>query len=250
MAPPRFQCLNMVRQITKKGLNVKAAFSTSHASRFDEPPRARGTTEDLMDLFPQRSAATPKMQQPASQITLGSGVVTADAPVGNQRVYNLIRKSKVRADERKQAMRRSSAATEDYTNHLRGQDLSKQITRRWKVGDIYAPHDLSEVEMAKWKRRGKPLYDVFDVLNLNPMEHYRNFSIMSEYMTEMGRIRHSKDTGLRPVNQRKIARAIRRTIGMGLMPSVHQHPEILYKEVQRYEQNTAFKAHDAPTGIM
>lgn len=50
---------------------------------------------------------------------------------------------------------------------------------------------------------------------------------MSEYMTEMGRIKHSKDTGLRPKNQRKIAKAIRRAIGLGLMPSVHRHPLVL-----------------------
>ena len=55
---------------------------------------------------------------------------------------------------------------------------------------------------------------------------------MSEYMTEMGRIRHSSETGLRPVNQRKIAKAIRRAIGLGLMPSVHKHPEILALEKQ------------------
>ena len=47
---------------------------------------------------------------------------------------------------------------------------------------------------------------------------------MSEYMTEMGRIKHSRETGLRPKNQRKIAKAIRRAIGLGLMPSVHRHP--------------------------
>ncbi len=56
---------------------------------------------------------------------------------------------------------------------------------------------------------------------------------MSEYMTPMGRIKHSHETGLRPVNQRKIARAIRRSIGMGMMPSVHRHPEILYKQATR-----------------
>ena len=50
---------------------------------------------------------------------------------------------------------------------------------------------------------------------------------MSEYMTLMGRIKHSQETGLRPVNQRKIAKAIRRSIGMGMMPSVHQHPEVM-----------------------
>lgn len=38
---------------------------------------------------------------------------------------------------------------------------------------MYAPHDLSAVEMAKWKKRDKPNHDVFDVLDFNPLEHYR-----------------------------------------------------------------------------
>jgi small subunit ribosomal protein S18 len=52
---------------------------------------------------------------------------------------------------------------------------------------------------------------------------------MSEYVTEMGRIKHSRETGLRPVNQRRIAKAIRRAVGLGLMPSVHRHPLVLEK---------------------
>jgi len=55
----------------------------------------------------------------------------------------------------------------------------------------------------------------------------QNFSMISEFVTTMGRIKHSQETGLRPVNQRKMAKAIRRAIGMGLHPSVHKHPEIL-----------------------
>lgn len=61
---------------------------------------------------------------------------------------------------------------------------------------------------------------------------HQNFSIMSEYMTSMGRIRHSKDTGLRRVNQRRVAKAIKRAIGIGLMPSIHQHPEMLEMEAR------------------
>lgn len=57
--------------------------------------------------------------------------------------------------------------------------------------------------------------------------------MISEYMTPMGRIKHSSQTGLRPVNQRRIARTIRRAIGMGLVPSVHRHPEILQKVLQK-----------------
>ncbi|KAH0285741.1 ribosomal protein S18, partial [Aureobasidium sp. EXF-3399] len=109
-------------------------------------------------------------------------------------------------------------------------EYERQMTRRWRDGDVYAPHDLSGVEMAKWSKgqpKGRPKKDVFDMLKINPLNHYWNFAMMSEFMTELGKIKHSKDTGLRPVNQRKVAKAVRRAIGLGLMPSVHRHPEIL-----------------------
>lgn len=72
-----------------------------------------------------------------------------------------------------------------------------------------------------------------DVLGLKPERLYRNFSVMSEYVTEMGRLRHRTETGLRPVNQRRMAKAVRRAVGIGLMPTVHRHPEILMKERER-----------------
>jgi ribosomal protein S18 len=58
----------------------------------------------------------------------------------------------------------------------------------------------------------------------------QNFSIMSEYVTEMGKIKHSRETGLRPRNQRKMAKAVRRAIGLGLIPSVYRHPQVLMME--------------------
>lgn len=68
----------------------------------------------------------------------------------------------------------------------------------------------------------------------------QNFAIISDFMTDMGRIKHSKDTGLRAVNQRKMAKAIRRAIGMGIHPSTHKHPELIFGDTRvgpRY-QNT------------
>jgi small subunit ribosomal protein S18 len=56
---------------------------------------------------------------------------------------------------------------------------------------------------------------------------------MSEYMTHMGRIKHSRETGLRAVNQRKLAKAIRRAVAIGLMPSVHMHPELIKRDLLR-----------------
>jgi len=69
---------------------------------------------------------------------------------------------------------------------------------------------------------------------------------MSEYMTPMGRIMHSSQTGLRPPNQRKIAKAIRRAIGMGMMPSVHRHPELLYMQAMRSGTGQQLSAMAAP----
>jgi small subunit ribosomal protein S18 len=128
----------------------------------------------------------------------------------------------------------------------RRSQFQRQIYRKWQTGDVYSPSDLSGAEQKKWKLgRKKPQSDAFDVLGINPVLEYKvgltahsgwyetdglqNFTMMSEYMTETGRIKHSKDTGLRPKNQRKIAKAIRRAIGLGLMPSVHRHPLVLKK---------------------
>ena len=61
--------------------------------------------------------------------------------------------------------------------------------------------------------------------------------MMSEMVSETGRIKHSRETGLRPKNQRKMAKAVRRAIGLGLMPSVHRHPEILELHSQMYGGN-------------
>ncbi|KAK5050497.1 hypothetical protein LTR84_003778 [Exophiala bonariae] len=105
--------------------------------------------------------------------------------------------------------------------------LKRQVSRKWFPGDVYAPHDLSAAETRKWRKRARPTSDIFDQLNINPLSLYKNFTVMSDYMTDMGRVKHSKLTGLRPVNQRKIAKAIRRAIALGLMPSIHKHPEVL-----------------------
>lgn len=52
-------------------------------------------------------------------------------------------------------------------------------------------------------------------------------------MSDMGRIKHSSETGLRPVNQRRMAKAIRRAIGLGLMPTVYKHPEVIAADIRK-----------------
>lgn len=98
---------------------------------------------------------------------------------------------------------------------------------------MYAPHDLSAAESRKWRSKKAPTTDAFDVLSINPLNLYKNFSVMNEYVTDMGRIRPRSQTGLRPVNQRRLSKAIRRAIALGLMPSVYRHPELIKIEKQK-----------------
>ena len=78
--------------------------------------------------------------------------------------------------------------------------------------------------------------DVFDQLGINPLNEYRNVAIMQEFMGPTGRIKHPRETGLRKVNQRKVAKAIRRAVGMGLIGSVHRHPMVLEAEKREEEE--------------
>lgn len=116
------------------------------------------------------------------------------------------------------------------------------MSRIWRDGDVYSPHDLSPAEQIKSKNARQPTRakemkpvntrkgggkDVLDDLSINPMKEYKNFKMMSEFVTEMGRIRHARETGFRAVNQRKMAKAVRRAHALGLLPTVHRHPELM-----------------------
>ncbi|KAH7325882.1 ribosomal protein S18 [Stachybotrys elegans] len=112
-------------------------------------------------------------------------------------------------------------------NQKISRDYLKQMPRSWEVGDVYSPHDLSPVEMRKWRKKSLRKADVIDALGVRPEDLYKNFSLIQDFTTPGGAIQHSKFTNLSPVNQRKVAKMIRRAQGMGLYPSVHDHPELI-----------------------
>lgn len=55
----------------------------------------------------------------------------------------------------------------------RAAEFEKYQLRSWREGDVYSPHDLSSVEMVKWKRRQKTKMDAFDALGINPLHEYK-----------------------------------------------------------------------------
>ncbi|KAA8910562.1 ribosomal protein S18 [Sphaerosporella brunnea] len=135
----------------------------------------------------------------------------------------------------------SNAAAGSATEEFSLQELS-QSQFRFSQGDIYAPNDLTMEEFRTRLKNRRPVKDAFDVLGINPLTQYKNYNLLSEYVTSMGRIQHSRETGLRPVNQRRIAKAIRRAVGIGFLPSTHRHPEIL----KQMESNLANKLSKGP----
>ncbi|KAJ6140414.1 hypothetical protein N7470_010419 [Penicillium chermesinum] len=86
-------------------------------------------------------------------------------------------------DKRKVAKPNRLRFLEDQKAQNESRALEKFQTRNWQSGDIYAPRDLSPVEMKKRGRRQSPSRDAFDALNLDPLSLYKNFSIMSEYVS-------------------------------------------------------------------
>ncbi|KAK1831576.1 hypothetical protein QBC39DRAFT_351017 [Podospora conica] len=119
-------------------------------------------------------------------------------------------------------------------------EYAKRNRRPWERGQVYAPRDLGPTAQARWRpstmgTRGNAAegtVDFVDDMGFNPLDNYRNFALISENMTAFGRIQSGRATGLRPVNQRKMAKAIRRAVGMGIHPSVHLHPEVLLHPVK------------------
>ncbi|RKU46642.1 hypothetical protein DL546_007826 [Coniochaeta pulveracea] len=132
---------------------------------------------------------------------------------------------------------RAAAEKPSTKEELRNRDVSEKLSRLmprfWRDGDVYAPADLNANEARKWRGKGNaPDKDVCDLLGVNPLDMYRNFSVIGDFITPFGRIKHSSETGLRPVNQRRMAKAIRRAIGLGIHPSVYRHPMILLRNKQ------------------
>lgn len=76
-------------------------------------------------------------------------------------------------------------------------------------------------------KKGLPLGAIFFLLTNVSV---KNFAIISEFTKSSGQIISARETGLRPVNQRKIAKMVRRAQGMGIYPSIHKHPDMIRRD--------------------
>jgi small subunit ribosomal protein S18 len=60
---------------------------------------------------------------------------------------------------------------------MRGRDVTeaymRQMPRRWRTGEVYAPKDLSHVEAKKFRQGKRPDKDVVDMFGFNPLDNYK-----------------------------------------------------------------------------
>ncbi|KAI9269143.1 ribosomal protein S18 [Phascolomyces articulosus] len=101
-------------------------------------------------------------------------------------------------------------------------DAARSYQKIHKIGDLYHPEDLNDARYQERmrQRRGRPntpTEDPFEVLDLDPLNEYKNVRLLSYFVSDMGKILPREQTGVSAKNQRKLAKAIKRARAMGLM---------------------------------
>ncbi|CAI2181855.1 2755_t:CDS:2 [Funneliformis geosporum] len=137
---------------------------------------------------------------------------------------------------------RESTAMSNQTHAIESQVKYGKIFR---YGELYAPYELNE-DKYKGKRntgrstRKPPSVDIFNALKLNPL----NYKLLSNFVSDMGRILPRSITGLTAKNQRKLAKAIKRARSFGLIPSTHRRKADFYDVELMMSQMKNKKASD------
>ncbi|KAE9969196.1 hypothetical protein BLS_005455 [Venturia inaequalis] len=213
--------MNTLRRISRQTPQCLRRFTTS-----SRPQRAAGVHDAFLDeMDPTKQAQAqppaPNTDSLASDLTrlLGGTRQNTAGPNATRQRFS--------APTGRPSAASHELALQELARVGGERGVLNQTPRKWKEGDVYAPHDLSIGEAKKWKKIvRRPEKDCFDMLGKNPMLFYKNLPLLDHFTSETGRIRAGKETGLRLRNQRRVARAVRRAIGIGLMPSVYRHPEL------------------------
>ncbi|KAJ2814193.1 hypothetical protein FBU31_004488 [Coemansia sp. 'formosensis'] len=98
---------------------------------------------------------------------------------------------------------------------------NSEYSRIWYPKSTYHPHELDEGYAQKALTKAaesKTAKDPFVALGLNPLKAYKNSSLLSNFVTDMGKIKPRYKTGLTPKSQRRVAQAIKRARAFGLIP--------------------------------
>ncbi|CCL99432.1 uncharacterized protein FIBRA_01450 [Fibroporia radiculosa] len=113
--------------------------------------------------------------------------------------------------------------------------------RGFRSGRLLSPYQYSRKERTKTQRRAARSLlgpnakesrelDYFHQLEINPLHECTNSSLLSNFVTEMGKIRSRAETQLTWKTQRRLGKAIRRAKMMGIIPVLSKRPLNLINE--------------------
>lgn len=162
--PPRlpFQCaLRALSQPSRAFSSTPAIASPPreppHPPRHTQPQTS--STSSLLSID-----RAPRNPAPGAPSSTNSGSERGDA------ASRLLSRYKDRAET---AVRNKQAQIEFLRSRKISSDYLRQMPRRWDAGDVYSPHDMSPVEMQKWRKRSPRRNDVVDVLGIRPLDMYK-----------------------------------------------------------------------------
>ncbi|KAH9951696.1 hypothetical protein B0H21DRAFT_705426 [Amylocystis lapponica] len=109
------------------------------------------------------------------------------------------------------------------------------ILQGFRPGKFLKPSEYTQKERSKGRpRRKRPLLgpsaaesrkgDTLYQLGIDPLHECQNSSLMSEFLTDMGKIKSRAQTNLTWKNQRRLGKAIRRARMMGIIPVLSRRP--------------------------
>lgn len=148
-----------------RGLSIRA-FSTTAAAR--APPRAdshhrHSSTSSLLSINNPTSSSrssAPSRQSAHKPSEAASDLMTRYKKVGQT------------------SLRNKQTQLDMMRNQKNSNDYLKQMPRRWDAGDVYSPHDMSPVEMQKWRKRSPRGGDVVDALGIRPLDMYKVWAFL------------------------------------------------------------------------
>lgn len=183
--PPRLSLQPLARQCRSCLSQLTASFSTTAPVAARTYPSSETSRASYDQDITNTSShfAVRNLSNPTSSVLSLDNDGTPRSPRqpldATDRVRNLLADSEAR---RQRMTDRKKSTLERMRAKKTSEDYARQMTRRWRPGDVYAPHDLSPQEMIKWKQLQRPKKDVLDLLGLNPLDEYK----VGRFTIEMG----------------------------------------------------------------
>ncbi|KAJ2905517.1 ribosomal protein S18 [Zalerion maritima] len=243
------------------GVNTRRPPPRSEGKNTAASRYQRSQRQPSSPSYPSTSDSPSQSQSPPAAATSGA---TGAGPLETRRqvmmqylhsvsqVHSDRHSAQLQAEKMRLRNMNSARSQEREKTKVQRRESMKQLSSeimglmglKLKAGDVYSPQDLTPAEMrhylgSKALNRGKPTSDEIEDSGIRPQDMYRNFTLIAKWRTSAGRIQHSDITGYKPVNQRRVAKAVRRAIGLGLVPSTHDHPMRLARSLMPLSRLTS-----------